>query len=126
MVDKGARALAGSDSQDLKGDENLERKEAPPIEIDGCGEKAIDTMFGNLEIEEDEYDDFILEDEEVDLVESARWLAVARVFCQNKFSHEAFFSRCSMLGTLHERLKSGRWEKICLYSSVSTWQIGRK
>jgi hypothetical protein len=53
---------------------------------------GIDSMFDHLVIGEDEFDDFVIdeEDEEV-LMENTRWMAVARVLIDKKFSHEALF-----------------------------------
>jgi hypothetical protein len=49
-------------------------------------------MFDHLVIGEDEFDDFVIdeEDEEV-LMENTRWMAVACVLIDKKFSHEALF-----------------------------------
>jgi hypothetical protein len=46
-------------------------------------------MFDRLEIAEEEFNDLVLQKDVV--AESTRWLAVARVLCPKRFSHEAFF-----------------------------------
>jgi hypothetical protein len=47
-------------------------------------------MFDRLEIAEEEFNDFVLHEDVVQIAESNRWLAVARVLCPKCFSHEAF------------------------------------
>jgi hypothetical protein len=50
---------------------------------------ALDSLFDRLDIAEEEFDDFVIEDDS-EIAESVRWLAVARVVYQKKFSHAAF------------------------------------
>jgi hypothetical protein len=56
-------------------------------------DKGLDAMFDQLDIGEEEFDDFVLDAKDVDLEESTRWLAVARVHCDKRFSHEALFQQ---------------------------------
>ncbi|KAM0858514.1 hypothetical protein ACQ4PT_047785 [Festuca glaucescens] len=56
-------------------------------------DKGLDAMFDELDIGEEEFDDFVLDAKDVDLEESTRWLAVARVHCDKRFSHEALFQQ---------------------------------
>jgi hypothetical protein len=52
-------------------------------------EDALDSLFDRLDIAEEEFDDFVIEDDS-EIAESVQWLAVARVVCRKKFSHAAF------------------------------------
>jgi hypothetical protein len=54
---------------------------------------GIDTMFNQLFIEETEFDDFVVDEDEQSLLKGTRWMAVARVLCGKKFSHEAMFQQ---------------------------------
>jgi hypothetical protein len=54
---------------------------------------GIDTMFDQLIIEDTEFDDFVVDEDEQSLLEGTRWMAVARVLCGKKFSHEAMFQQ---------------------------------
>jgi hypothetical protein len=56
-------------------------------------EVGIDTMFDHLAIEASEFDDFVIEEDEATIKASTRWMAVARVLCGKKFSHEALFQQ---------------------------------
>jgi hypothetical protein len=51
---------------------------------------AIDSLFDRLEKGEEEFDDLIIGEVDVDIIEHTRWLAVARVNCGNGFSNDAF------------------------------------
>jgi hypothetical protein len=53
----------------------------------------MDSMFDQLVIGEEDFDGFVLEEDEVQIVKSTRWLAVARVLCPKRFSHEVFSKR---------------------------------
>jgi hypothetical protein len=56
-------------------------------------EVGIDTMFDHLAIDESEFDDFVIEEDEATIEASTRWMAVARVLCGKKFSHEALLQQ---------------------------------
>ncbi|KAK1644040.1 hypothetical protein QYE76_061845 [Lolium multiflorum] len=56
-------------------------------------EVGIDTMFDHLAIDESEFDDFVIEEDEDITEASTRWMAVARVLCGKKFSHEALLQQ---------------------------------
>jgi hypothetical protein len=50
-------------------------------------------MFDQLVIDESEFDDFIIEEEQESLEASTRWMVVARVLCGKKFSHDALMQQ---------------------------------
>ncbi|KAM0871788.1 hypothetical protein ACQ4PT_039161 [Festuca glaucescens] len=54
---------------------------------------GVDDLFDRLELGEEDFDDLIIEEVDVDIIENTRWLAVARVHCEKNFSHEAFFQQ---------------------------------
>jgi hypothetical protein len=56
-------------------------------------EGGIDFMFDRLDLGEEDFDDLVIEESDVNLAESTRWLAVAKVNCTKRFSHEAFFQK---------------------------------
>jgi hypothetical protein len=56
-------------------------------------EVGIDTMFDHLAIDESEFDDFVIEEDEATIEASTRWMVVARVLCGKKFSHEALLQQ---------------------------------
>ncbi|KAM0847269.1 hypothetical protein ACQ4PT_055121 [Festuca glaucescens] len=58
----------------------------------GVRKEGIASMFDRLDIAEEEFDDFVIEDD-TEILESTRWLAVACVACLKKFSHEALFQQ---------------------------------
>ncbi|KAK1603228.1 hypothetical protein QYE76_018372 [Lolium multiflorum] len=56
-------------------------------------DKGIDCLFDMLEIADEEFDDFVIEEDDADISANTRWLAVARVVCPKKFSHSAFIQQ---------------------------------
>jgi hypothetical protein len=56
-------------------------------------ELGINSMFDQLVIDESEFDDFVLGEDAEALEASTRWMAVARVLCGKKFSHEALMQQ---------------------------------
>jgi hypothetical protein len=57
----------------------------------GLKEKEkISDMLQRLGIEEDEYDDLVLEDEEEAPIQGLKWMALARVHTSNFFSPQTF------------------------------------
>ncbi|KAM0913347.1 hypothetical protein ACQ4PT_012207 [Festuca glaucescens] len=43
--------------------------------------RGVDDLFDRLELGEEDFDDLIIEEVDVDIIENTRWLAVARVHC---------------------------------------------
>ncbi|KAM0840031.1 hypothetical protein ACQ4PT_059934 [Festuca glaucescens] len=89
-----ASAAAGKDDTDgVKVNKSSVGDEGSSTQGFGTQGAGIDSMFDRLEIAEEEFDDLVLEDDDAELQESTRWLAVARVQCPKTFSHEAFFQQ---------------------------------
>ncbi|KAM0861002.1 hypothetical protein ACQ4PT_046180 [Festuca glaucescens] len=56
-------------------------------------EGEIGDLFDQLELGDEDFDDFVIDDEDAEIAENTRWLAVARVVCPKKISHEALFQQ---------------------------------
>jgi hypothetical protein len=69
-----------------------DEREVPSVGASSSQDQGIETMFDQLLIEEEEFDDFVIEDDPT-LEESTRWMAVARVLIDKKFSHDALFQQ---------------------------------
>ncbi|KAK1649708.1 hypothetical protein QYE76_067513 [Lolium multiflorum] len=100
MADNQSSSNLGSEEVPDPGKARSDR-DTPPMEqaadreacSEAMGSGGIDSLFDRLEIGEEEFDDLILEEADVNLEESTRWLAVARVNCNKGYSHEAFFQQ---------------------------------
>jgi hypothetical protein len=57
---------------------------------DGPRNAGLDDLLERLDLGVEDFDDFVIEEEDPVVAESTRWLAVARVHCQKRFSHDAF------------------------------------
>jgi hypothetical protein len=98
MADQGHTDPIGGDDPSQK-----DPRQVPDVTSGDSSHKAagssaprdtnLDSMFDRLEIGEEEFDDFVIDEEVVDLAESTRWLAVARVHCSKRFSHDALFQK---------------------------------
>ncbi|KAK1611685.1 hypothetical protein QYE76_035358 [Lolium multiflorum] len=77
------------------------------------GEDGINSMFGNLDIGEDEYDDFVIEEDVKEFEESTRWLAVARVNCRKKFSHDALFQQMNAAWNSSQKISIRAVDENC-------------
>jgi hypothetical protein len=83
-------------------DEDGKAKDADPRDVDhvetSAGEGSrkgggLDSMLDQLVIDEEEFDNFVIEEDEAVLVENTRWMAIARVLIGNNFIHEALFQQ---------------------------------
>ncbi|KAK1661707.1 hypothetical protein QYE76_049866 [Lolium multiflorum] len=89
----GGAAIGAADGEAEKSGSKGRDFEDLPSSAFNQGEDGIDSMFGNLDIGENEFDDFVIEEDVKEFEESTRWLAVARVNCRKKFSHDALFQQ---------------------------------
>ncbi|KAM0870308.1 hypothetical protein ACQ4PT_040100 [Festuca glaucescens] len=53
----------------------------------------IDKLLENLDLQEEDFDDVIVDDEEDEILEGTRWLAIMRVHIGKGFSPSAFYSQ---------------------------------
>jgi hypothetical protein len=56
-----------------------QHEEEASASTESRNEVGLDTMFDQLAIDESEFDDFVIEEDEATLLASTRWMAVARV-----------------------------------------------
>ncbi|KAK1614641.1 hypothetical protein QYE76_020158 [Lolium multiflorum] len=89
----GGAAIGAAEGEEEKSSSKGRDYGDSPSDAFSHGEEGIDSMFGNLDIGEDEFDDFVIEEDVKDFEEGTRWLAVARVNCKKRFSHDALFQQ---------------------------------
>jgi hypothetical protein len=101
MADNQSSSNLGSVEKDLDL-EKVNTDRGMPLEELAAGKESsseapsgggIDSLFDRLEIGEEGFDDLIIEEADVNLEESTRWLVVARVNCRKGYNHEAFFQK---------------------------------
>jgi hypothetical protein len=96
----GKPMIGGEASGGKEGDGDQVNKEQTPVEqgassstAAGARSGGIDDLFDQLDLGDEDFDDFVIAEEDPVIVDSIRWLAIGRICYEKRFSHEAFFQQ---------------------------------
>src|SRR4051812_1104561 len=77
-----------------------------------------------LNLDEEEFDDLVIDADDPEINKSVRWLALARVHTKNPLAKLLSTLRCVRRGTQPSWLGFGRWDRICSWYKPLALEIG--
>jgi hypothetical protein len=110
MLDVRSTTTAGSSK--IGNEEGRRNDDQDPCHVDHdrkavseeSREEGVGSMFDQLALDEEDFDDFAIEDDDAALAEGARWMVVSQIFINKKnLVIKPYCSKCRTRGTWYAR-----------------------